>query len=573
MDKSFHETASQQANASTEAARLAEPVTLPFEKELHGSVVDYEMLTFSGDAMREYLLKTRRIPATGFRFVQKKGRSATTLKPWVAVRNTKTGQGIAVLIAYSGNWVIEIKPLNGRTVLRVETFPSGLKPFAEFGGMPIPGALVATFADHWDDGSQAIVRFIRSKLLRDMGPDWPPVQYNTWYDAYEKINDKQLFDAARVAAGIGCEQFTIDAGWYGAGAKADWSGELGNWEVNLQRFPCGLEPIAKEVRRLGMKLGLWIEIECASPNSQVVMEHPEWILKHGDRQLSDRTALDFKNPDVVAWAKSVIDHLVTTYALDYIKMDFNTDLPVDGERLTPETDPLYRHYRGLVELLKHIRTSYPKLIVENCSSGSLRQDAMTVALTDTHWVSDNVDNPVNLAMNHGATYLFPPEICSHWTVSPTAHSESPIDRETSFTANLLGHFGLSGKICEWDAQTLKVAAERITLFKKIRERIRNADVFHLTPQINVLEPCSMQAALYANPQSSEALLFVFHGGDPSLGHTLVLRGVNPDRSYHLSMPEGYGADQVVAGEELLEKGLTIRFPHKGASAVIIIDPQ
>jgi alpha-galactosidase len=219
-----------------------------------------------------------------------------------------------------------------------------------------------------------------------------------------------------------------------------------------------------------------------------------------------------------------------------------------------------------------MRRSYPKLIVENCSGGSLRQDAVTTALTDTHWVSDNYGNAPNLAMIFGATYMFPPEICSHWTVSP-ARAGEPLDREASFTANMLGQLGLSGQIYAWDEETRKVAAERIALYKRIRARIRSSDVFHLTPQIDALEPRSMQAALYADPESGKGMLFAFQGGDPSLDHTIKLRGLKPDRSYILRMPEGFGPERATSGSELLKEGLSLRFPRIGSSAIILIDPR
>ena len=90
---------------------------------------------------------------------------------------------------------------------------------------------------------------------------------------------------------------------------------------------------------------------------------------------------------------------------------------------------------------------------------------MTAAFTDTHWVSDNVDNNANLAMGHGATYLFPPEICSHWTAWPSRGSKS-LDLESCFTVNMVGHLGLSGRIYKWDAETRKIAAERIALYRR-----------------------------------------------------------------------------------------------------------
>ncbi len=550
------------------ATRPAMPVRLPFEKALAGVVSDYEIMTASGNWGSEYLLTTHRLTDTGFRFVEDKGRSAATIKPWLMLRNVRTGRGVAVLLAYSGNWKLEVQPQDGKTVLRVDTSPSALPPFAQAGGMPMPGALVSEFRGEWDNGAQPMVRFIREKLRRDLGPDWPPVQYNTWYDTYDDISQARLLEAARTSAEVGCELFTVDAGWFGHGEK--WTRSLGLWEVNRQRIPDGLQSLAAEVHRLGMKFGLWVEIECAVPGAPVVRDHPDWVLKHHGQPLSRRTALDFGNPDALAWAKSVLDRLVTTYSLDYIKMDFNTNLAVDGKTLTPETDPLFRHYRGLVELWKYLRATYPKLMVENCSSGSLRQDAMTAAFTDTHWVSDNVENPANLAMNFGATFLFPPEICNHWTTTP-AGASGPIDLESSFTANMLGHMGLSGSIGTWDAETRKVAAERIALYKKIRPLIGSCDVFHLTPQTDAKAPNTMQAALYVNGTSGQAVLFAFQAGDPSLDHTLFLRGLARNRSYLLHMPEGYGPERTAKGRQLIEQGLSLRFPHAGASAVVLID--
>ncbi len=572
MKKEICEERNRENKSEPSDGQLAEPVSLPFEQILPGPVTDYEIMTAGGTYDNEYVLQTQTLDPLGFRYLQDKGRGSATLKSWLMLRNKQTGQGVAILLAYSGNWIIEVQSLDGETVLRMDTSPPGLKPFAEFSGMPIPGALVSQFTGHWDNGAQPIVRFIRSKLRRNLGPDWPPVQYNSWYADWECISETKLIHAAQAAAGIGCELFTVDAGWYGKGEDAKFSEHLGNWEVNKDRLPNGLEPVVNEVRRLGMMFGLWVEIECASPTSEVIMQHPDWILKDGDRPVCERFALDFGNPEVLEWAKSVIDRLVTTYALDYLKMDFNTDLLVNAESQTPETDPIYRHHRGLAELWKHMRTAHPKLIVENCASGSLRQDAMTAALTDTHWVSDNVRNPANLVINFGATYLFPPETCSHWTANPDKPGQA-LDTESSFTANMVGHLGLSGKIYDWSDEIREVAAERIALYKTIRGRIGASDVFHLTLQSNIVAPTSMQAVLYADPRTGKGILFAFHGGDLSLEHTIVLRGLKRDQSYRLHMPEGYGPDQTASGNELLTQGLSLHFLHHGSSVVILIDPE
>jgi alpha-galactosidase len=561
----------QHATTGQSAAHLATPVQLPYEKVLPGEVSDYEILKFTSTWGHEYTVQTETLPATGFTYVQKAGRSCEGIKPYWMLRNTKTNQGIAVALAWSGNWLFEVKPQEGHVLLRAAASPSQLKVFDTINGLPIPGALVSEFTGDWDYGAQPIVHFVREKLRRDMGKDWPPVQYNNWYDGEGVFDEKRLQDAAANAAQLGCELFTMDAGWYGGKIGGDWNHGLGDWTENKERFPSGMEAFAKQVRGLGMKFGLWVEIECASPASPVAKAHPDWFLRAGNRQVSDRAALDFGKPEVVAWAKSVIDDLMSRYKLDYLKMDFNTDMGVDGEQETDGKDPLYFHYRGLVQFLEYIHRKYPQLIVENCSSGSLRADMMTAALSDTHWVSDNVSNDSNLAMDFGATYMFPPEICSHWTVSPSGDNKT-MDDETTFTANMAGHLGLSGSISQWSAQTRQIARERIALYKKLRPLLCKADVFHLTPQTNPDAPQSAQASLYVDPGSGKALLFAFHAGDPSLEKTFYLRGLTANRLYHLTMPPGYGANQTVSGKELIERGLTIKFPHAGASAIIQIDP-
>jgi hypothetical protein len=150
-----------------------------------------------------------------------------------------------------------------------------------------------------------------------------------------------------------------------------------------------------------------------------------------------------------------------------------------------------------------------------------------------------------------------------------------MDLDAQFVVNMMGHTGLSGAIGSWDARTLAIAKQRIAQYKRIRPLICTADVFHLTtPQLG-----TMQAALYADAGSGRALLFAFQGGDASLKHVVCLRGLDAARSYRLSIPVGAqemvrqtDGNQIVAGRQLLEQGLTIDFPHQGAAALVELEP-
>ena len=554
---------------SHSAHAFASPEKLPYRKILPGGITNYDLMTFSGGWGHEYEIQILPLTSEGYRFLETAGESCAHHIPYWLLRNRITGNGVAVALAYMGNWCFEVKSEGGNTSVEARTSPATLPPFAHIQGLSIPGSLVSEFTRDWDYGSLPIVRFIRSHLLRKHGEDWPWVEYNNWYAYDGNFDEATVINSAHIAKDLGCEAYVMDAGWYGGD---NWSDTVGDWRVNRNRLPHGLESFSETVHGLGMKFGLWVEIECAYLGSPIVREHPDWLLREDGKPLSNRSVLDFGNPDVLAYAKSVIDRLVNDYHLDYLKMDFNTQMPLNTDALTPQTDPLYQHYKGLAELWTYMRRRHPKLIVENCSSGSQRQDLTPAAYTDTHWVSDNVDNHMNLMQNYGATRLFPPEMCLHWTVYPNP-SDDKMDIESQFLVNMMVHFGLSGRIDQWDDAILKQAKKSIATYKRIRPVLRNADVYHLTPQVDGSDPRSMQAMQYTDSRTEEGLLFAFQAGDGVLAHTLKLRGLQPKRKYLLNALSAIGESCEKTGDELMSHGYTMIFPHPGASVLIGISSK
>ncbi|NLX13297.1 MAG: alpha-galactosidase, partial [Phycisphaerales bacterium] len=479
---------------------VARPVELPFEQVLPGTIDQYEALTLSGVYCKEYYVNSQKLDANGLRLEVTQGRSGQGAKPWLLVRHIESGQGIGIFLAYPGNWRIELKPAGDNTILHAATIPYPLETYDNVNGLPVPGALVSEFRGSWDDGANAIKAFIRSRLLRDMGNDWPLVQYNTWYDRSDRVEGKRSLELAAAAADLGCELFTLDAGWYGN--ESNWITCLGDWTVRRERFPEGLEPLVQRVRELGMKFGLWVEIECAHRDASIVRENPDWILpvKTG----SDRVCLDFGKPEVLAWASEIIDRLVNAYKLDYIKMDFNANLLIDSEA-DGQNLVLWRHYRGLSRLWTDMRKKYPAMVIENCSSGSLRGDLSSAAYCDTHWVSDAIPNMQNFVMNFGAAYMFPPEFNSHWTCRP--ENTDHLDIQTCFRVNMLGHFGVSGALIHsedpkarkpWSDEARQQGKKEVALYKELRPLIRKADVFHLTAQADVDNPGTGQILQYTD---------------------------------------------------------------------------
>jgi alpha-galactosidase len=396
------------------------------------------------------------------------------------------------------------------------------------------------------------------------------VEYNAWYGSGKgKYSDDHLLAEARIAAELGFEVFVIDAGWYGEGPGPAWGKNLGDWRVNRTVFPNGLEPLIREVKRLGMKFGIWFEIECINPNIPLAKKHPDWILRDPEGNYlstkpNARVVLDFSRPDVIKHVEQVFDDIIGGLQVDYVKLDFNTHPVIDNEKLNEATDPLYRHNVGLHKLLTHLRERHPSVIVENCASGSMRHELSAAALSDTHWISDDTRNQTNLQMSFGASWLFPPATNLHWTVQPT-RGNPLITLDAQVVINMMGHFGVSSRLQDWDAGTVAIFKKRTAQYKDYRSLIRTADVYHLTPQrLGVT-----QAALYVDERSGRALLFAFQGGADELKQSIRLRGLDSSRRYRIG---GDVAAKIVDGSDLVDRGFGLSFAESGAALVITLEP-
>lgn len=99
---------------------------------------------------------------------------------------------------------------------------------------------------------------------------------NTWGDRSQdgRIQEAFLLEEAGAAAKLGADVVQIDDGWE-TGRTANsvertplwegyWAANPQFWEVDAQRFPRGLEPVAEQVEGLGMRLGLWFGPDSAN---------------------------------------------------------------------------------------------------------------------------------------------------------------------------------------------------------------------------------------------------------------------------------------------------------------------
>ncbi|MGP9818755.1 alpha-galactosidase [Salinarimonas sp. NSM] len=279
------------------------------------------------------------------------------------------------------------------------------------------GPLYATRSGAGANGVlDAFHRHLRARIVRVPDPARPrPVHYNSWEAVYFHHDIEELKEIATRAAALGAERFVLDDGWF-KGRNNDTT-SLGDWIVDADKYPDGLHPLLAHVRALGMRFGLWVEPEMASPDSDLARAHPAWILGPADQPLArNQLVLDLSREDVRDHLFARLDALLVEYDIDYLKWDHNRALP----------RPDHRQAEGFAALLTRLRVAHPLVEIESCASGGGRLDWGTLALTQRVWLSDSNDALERLRIQHEALPFLIPEVTGSHVGPCTCHTSGRI---------------------------------------------------------------------------------------------------------------------------------------------------
>ena len=146
--------------------------------------------------------------------------------------------------------------------------------------------------------------------------------YTSWYNRYNKISESELLSDLDGAAGVlkHGDLFQIDDGWQAA---------VGDWlTVREDRFPSGLKAFTDEIHLRGFKAGLWLAPFGAQESSDLVKNHPDWLLRPGGKSWAAGVnwgpfyALDIDKPEVVQYLEKVFRTVFDEWGFDLVKLDF-----------------------------------------------------------------------------------------------------------------------------------------------------------------------------------------------------------------------------------------------------------
>ena len=290
---------------------------------------DFDLLTVHGGVGNEAKIERFALPLGNYLHSSDYGTSGHYGTPFAIVceKNTTDNEGGAFgfNLVYGGNFELECKVdwlkrfrfnigINHNNFLYVlncgETFYS-------------PEVVLTYSTIGFNGVSIAFADYAKQYIISDKFVKRPrPIVINTWESMVYDITEQKLLNLAIQAKELGMDTLVIDDGWFSIRRWEDKG--LGDWCVAPEIFPSGLKNFSKQVKDLGMNLGIWIEPEMVNPESKLFKLHPDWALGYGDKlQSRYQLVLDLTNPEVVDYIADSIVETLKDSGITYIKWDAN----------------------------------------------------------------------------------------------------------------------------------------------------------------------------------------------------------------------------------------------------------
>jgi alpha-galactosidase len=301
------------------------------------------------------------------------------------------------------------------------------------------------------------------------------VHFNSWEAVYFDFDMGRLRTLADAAAALGAERFVLDDGWFER--RRDATTSLGDWRPDRARFPEGLAPLIAHVEACGMDFGLWVEPEMASPQSDILREHPDWALGAGEGdRLTQRGqfVLDLTRADVSDHLFQTLHALLSENRIAYLKWDHNRELfpAVSQGRPAGRAQTL-----GYYALLDRLRAAHPHVEIESCASGGGRIDFGVLTRAARVWASDNTDAVERRRIQSDLSIFVPLErIGAHVGANPnpsTGRSQSMLLRAR---IAMFAHMGVEADPAKLSAQEREALSHHIALYKAHRALIHDGDL-------------------------------------------------------------------------------------------------
>lgn len=525
--------------------------------------MDYEMVHLSGGWARERYVKTRRLEM-GIQSIQSLNGtcSGAEQNPFLALKRPHTtenqGEVYGFSLVYSGNHLgqVEVSTFDMTRVM-MGINPEGFSwELAQGESFQTPEVVMVYSDQGLNKMSQTYHRIYRKRLMHGTWRDQArPILLNNWEATYFDFDEEKILNIAKKAKEAGVELFVLDDGWFGA-RNDDYRG-LGDWYVNLEKLPSGISGLSRKVEELGLKFGLWVELEMVNKDSDLYRAHPDWafaipgrVPNHSRNQL----VLDMTREDVREYLLERLTTIVHDAKIDYVKWDMNRSVCDVYSHMAAQNrngELYHRYVLGVYDLLERFLAACPDLLLEGCSGGGGRYDAGMMYYSPQIWCSDNTDAINRLSIQYGSSFFYPiSTVGSHVSVCPNHQTGRVTPFRTRGDVALAGSFGYEMDLNKISEEEKEMVKEQVAAMHEYYELTHEGLYYRLTG----LKKQDFMAWEFVAKDQSRALLTIVKTdaeGNMLPVHTKVC-GLAEDKLYRCSLDQ-----EVRLGRTWNRAGLTL----------------
>ncbi len=184
-----------------------------------------------------------------------------------------------------------------------------------------------------------------------------PTGWCSWYYYYTDISEKIILDNLREIKNksLPIEFFQIDDGY---------QKEIGEWLVPNAKFPAGMEFLASEIKKVGLKPGIWLAPFLVREKSSFFQLYPEAVLKDEKGSpvsaifqpiwgFSDTYCIDVTHPIAIDYLETVFRTMTKEWGYSYLKLDFLYAGLLDGVAYNTKLSPALK-YRQTLEMIRKV---------------------------------------------------------------------------------------------------------------------------------------------------------------------------------------------------------------------------
>ncbi len=503
--------------------------------------------------------------------------------PMFILNNTHTGENLIGTLAYSGGYAFEFDLddglARGEANLSFRAGPAGPAPLRVLDAgetITTPHMHLGLVIGDLDDCINALHEHSRRSVFRPLVPGRSGL-ITSGIGPEMEVTEEAVIHEMDMAAQLGVELFILDASWY-TPPYGNWATTVGDWSVNRDRFPRGLEYFVESAHERGLLFGLWMEAERLGQASQTRRDHPDWVARRYDGEPYETGLIDLTNPEVVDWMETNITRLIESHDLDCFRLDYNVGpLAAAGYSVRHGhwlENRYWRQVENLYALYGRLTRKFPDVIFQNCASGGARTDLGFLRFFDHTWVTDHQIAPRSFSITSGMSMAIPPERMDRLIgFGQYCGRTADIDfqsRLALFVHATMGWYHLIG--AEPNPAQLHRARHFVRLYKEFVRPMHGASrIYHHTPCHDGLEPTGWGALELAHKDRSRAMAGIFRLSDPAaVSYTLRWKGLDPGAMYTVRFDNEDTAVQL-SGYSLQYDGVTIRLDNPLTSQLLLAE--